>query len=215
MNDYKRIYPILLLSVTIFGLIAAQLNSQVVERFDLAVITVVQDKVSPLLTKLMLLTTALGSTKEFVLITLVCSLIMFFSCSYLLGIYLSISVAFGAGGLNQLLKALFRRERPHILRLATEHGFSFPSGHAMGSVILYGGLAFVLYHLYKGKWPFVVGVIIASVLIILIGISRIYLGVHYPSDVIAGYAGGVAWLLSSVIAFRFIEGKLINRYLQK
>lgn len=96
-------------------------------------------------------------------------------------------------GLGTLLKLLFSRERPitdYVLAMRFET-FSLPSGHALGSTVAYGLLAFLVWHLLPAPWSYIVGSLLI-LLIIAIGLSRIYLGAHYPSDVIAG------WLLGAV-----------------
>jgi membrane-associated phospholipid phosphatase len=101
----------------------------------------------------------------------------------------------GGEVLNQILKLIFHRARPFFSDpLLTPANFSFPSGHAMISVIMYGLLAYFLLLGTRnpaGRIAIIVGTII---LILLIGLSRIYLGVHFVSDVIAGFAAGAIWL---------------------
>ena len=89
---------------------------------------------------------------------------------------------------NQLLKRIIRRARPSHVRLIEEKGFSFPSGHAMISIALYGFLIYYVYKHVKNKYVKVILMTLLLLLIIVIGFSRIYLGVHYPSDVIGGYS---------------------------
>ena len=94
--------------------------------------------------------------------------------------------------LNQLLKRVFRRLRP-INGIISESGYSFPSGHSMVSMAFYG---FLIYLLYKSNFKYkniFIGLLI--VLILLIGISRIYLGVHYPTDVFGGFLLSISYLL--------------------
>lgn len=100
----------------------------------------------------------------------------------------------GALILNQGLKLCFAKPRPQLwTRLITENSFSFPSGHALGSLVLYGFLAHVLamqspraaYWIYS----------VAAGVIAAIGMSRLYLGVHWPTDVVAGYGVGFLWLM--------------------
>lgn len=107
------------------------------------------------------------------------------------------NVALGAGLLNQLVKFLFQRTRPTIEHLVLQDGYSFPSGHSMASLICYGGIAFLIIQFLSKTWiKWIVG-LLAALLIIVIGISRIYLGVHFPSDVIGGFCLAGSWLLLS------------------
>lgn len=100
----------------------------------------------------------------------------------------------GAAFLNYLLKQLFERSRPELFRVVEAAGYSFPSGHAMVSLCLYGMLAFLFArHFRQWRWRLFVGAL-AAALVISIGLSRVYLGVHYPTDVIAGYTAGAMWL---------------------
>lgn len=102
-----------------------------------------------------------------------------------------------AGGaiLNRLLKAAFQRERPHfddpILAFT---GYSFPSGHTLMATVLYGCLAALIVANIENRGVTVVVIVLASLLIALVGFSRIYLGAHYLSDVISAIAEGLAWL---------------------
>lgn len=113
----------------------------------------------------------------------------------------------GAWLLNELLKAMFRRPRPEVLRLAAAAGYSFPSGHSMVTFALYGFLAFLMWWLSRGHRPGVsrrrllLASVAAGVLVFLVGWSRVYLGVHYPSDVLAGFAAGGLWATSCAVLF--------------
>ncbi len=106
-----------------------------------------------------------------------------------------------AGVSNALMKLLFRRPRPQLgWGAPLPSSYSFPSGHAMGSAAAYGIMAFVLASLYPGlRWPLAVT---TPLLILLIGLSRVYLGVHWPSDVLAGFAAGCCVLTAGVWAVK-------------
>jgi uncharacterized protein (TIGR03382 family) len=102
-------------------------------------------------------------------------------------------VCLGALMLNRGMKLAFGRPRPLLWpRLIEEVSYGFPSGHALGALVLYGFLAYLLAQRYPGKARSVY--LAAGVLIGGIGLSRLYLGVHYPTDVLAGYGVGWLWL---------------------
>ena len=104
------------------------------------------------------------------------------------------------------IKNIFDRERPTLLRLIDITGFSFPSGHAMGSTAYFGSGIYLLNRLNQGNSK---GILIGlcAAMILLISISRVYLGVHYPTDIIAGIIGGVFCIILSTLLLR---NKLIN-----
>lgn len=101
--------------------------------------------------------------------------------------------------LNVALKSIFARERPDILRLINETGYSFPSGHAMNNAALYTMLIFLIFKFIKNKTIKIALTILCIALIIAIGFSRIYLGVHYAGDVLGGWLIGCA--ISAFIYF--------------
>ena len=118
-----------------------------------------------------------------------------------LGIILNLA---GITIINQILKFIFRRERPTGYRLIEMSGYSFPSGHAMASLAFYGLLIYITKRLVKNKYLKILLIILNIAIIILIGVSRIYLGVHYLSDVLTGYSISIIYLL--------ITTKLLNKY---
>lgn len=115
-----------------------------------------------------------------------------------------------AGGylLNEILKAFYHRVRPDFVWLVQANGYSFPSGHAMISVGFYGFLGYLVWlnlapeqRLLRRLVP-----VVAALLILGIGISRLYMGVHYISDVTAGFLAGGVWLMACML------GLLVIRY---
>lgn len=113
----------------------------------------------------------------------------------------------GNGLLTRILKAAFERARPlHEHGWASETGWSFPSGHASGSVAVYGMLAYLLVRLAPSIWHLPIA--LAGILIaVLVGISRIALQVHYFSDVLAGFVSGAAWLVTCVGVAEFVRSR--------
>jgi undecaprenyl-diphosphatase len=105
-----------------------------------------------------------------------------------------------------LLKHLFQRKRPLSPLLKAAKGLSFPSGHAIMAVTFYGLLIYILQHSITIDWLKWLATILVFVLIVLIGFSRIYLRVHYASDVAAGFIIGLLWLLISLAVLKWLEG---------
>jgi len=97
---------------------------------------------------------------------------------------------------NQIVKQFFRRPRPDLsFRLIEETGFSFPSGHSMTSMAFYGFFIYLVYNNVKNKTVKWLLITLLSLVIVSVGFSRIYLGVHYTSDVLGGFAEGIAYLV--------------------
>ena len=110
--------------------------------------------------------------------------------------------------INNLLKVIIARDRPNINRLVTETGYSFPSGHSITSMVFYGYLIYLIYKYIDTKKIKIPLIIILSLLIVTIGFTRIYLGVHYTSDVIGGFILGVAYLIILIgVSNKYIEKK--------
>ena len=109
--------------------------------------------------------------------------------------------------LNQLLKRILQRPRPTEFRIIEETGYSFPSGHSMVSMAFYGYLIYLIYKYVENKHVKWISIVLLSILICSIGVSRIYLGVHYTSDVLGGFLVSISYLIlfiSTVNKF-FIE----------
>jgi undecaprenyl-diphosphatase len=120
-------------------------------------------------------------------------------------IYL-VATAGGGGLLNMELKRYFARARPdvaYMLRVA--HGYSFPSGHAMGSMVVFGALAYLAARsIPQWKWK-AAAIALAIVLVLSISFSRVYLGVHWMSDIVAGITAGAVWVTSTTVAYETLR----------
>lgn len=118
--------------------------------------------------------------------------------------------AIGIGGflVNYFMKLLFHRLRPLHPLIAPLQNFSFPSGHATSGFIFYGLLSYLLWKTkLAASFKYVV-IVLLILFSLLIGFSRIYLRLHYPSDVLAGFCCGFAWLLITVYLFDHLEKKV-------
>ncbi|MED2974055.1 phosphatase PAP2 family protein [Fictibacillus sp. B-59209] len=196
----------LLAAAAIF--IFASLSEEIVEKepfeFDPVIIDAVRSYSSPGLDRVMLFFTEIGSKLALGILLAVGMLWLWFKRQNLWGMVFFLLAVGGGGLLNLLLKNAFQRKRPNADPLVEALGFSFPSGHAMGSMVYYGFLGYLVVRskrkpLRKAGWT-----LLFAVAIIGIGISRIYLGVHYPSDIIAGYSAGLVWLLLCIAALEAV-----------
>lgn len=106
--------------------------------------------------------------------------------------------------INYSLKLLIQRERPIGFALIEEPTFSFPSGHSMNSFIFFVTIAYFVYKYSKNRVLTILVFLTSGMFIFMIGISRVYLGVHYPSDILGGYIAGFLWIAS----FYFIDKSL-------
>lgn len=108
---------------------------------------------------------------------------------------------------NQVIKHIIRRPRPNVLRLVEESGYSFPSGHSMVSMAFYGIIIYLVYKNVSNKYLKCILIILLSLLILSIGFSRIYVGVHYFTDVAGGFLLGLAYLIIYINIYNKRIGK--------
>ena len=106
---------------------------------------------------------------------------------------------------NLILKRFIDRARPGIEHLVSVETLSYPSGHAMSAMAFYGFVIFLVYRFKMNLFLKIITIFILFVLIISIGISRIYLGVHFPSDIAGGFIAGFIWVIFCILLFNLIE----------
>ena len=158
--------------------------------FDKALADALRLRSSPAVQAFFAIATHLGDGATLLVIGLVVSVALLLK-RQLVPLYAWILALGGSGLLNVSLKHWFHRDRPGEVPLLAS--WSFPSGHAMNSMVAYGMLAYLLSRNVPRRWmPVVVGA--AVTIVLLVGASRIFLGYHYFSDVLAGFAAGLAWL---------------------
>ncbi|AZK47890.1 phosphatase PAP2 family protein [Paenibacillus lentus] len=177
--------------------------------YDLNAAAWVQSLETEPLTSVMLFFSMLGSTKFTILIALLAMGTLFFVLQHRMELLFFFVSLGGAVLLNLLLKLSFQRQRPIVHRLVEETGFSFPSGHAMAAFALYGALAFLLWRHIKPRWGRILLIILSSLMVFMICISRIYLGVHYPSDIVGALLASGLWLNVMVGIFQWYKGRSI------
>ena len=148
--------------------------------------------------------TALGSFSVLAIVLTVVSLSFIMSEQRRTGVFLAFSVISGAV-LSTLLKTIFARPRPEFTALTRIYTASFPSGHAMLSAVVYLTFGALLAETTTNPRLRILYLSAAIFLTFIVGVSRVYLGVHYPTDVVAGWCLGTAWALICVGALRYMK----------
>lgn len=177
--------------------VLAKLAEEVLEReafaFDTSFLLWLHQFANPHLDNLMLFITNLGNPSTVVIVAGATFLLLWWQ-RYREEAKIFVFVCLGGLILNTGLKLVFSKPRPELWhRLISEKSFSFPSGHALGSMVLYGFIAYELAIHYPHFAKIIYSLTV--ILIAAIGISRLYLGVHWPTDIIAGYGVGFLWLM--------------------
>ncbi|MGW6379673.1 phosphatase PAP2 family protein [Peribacillus butanolivorans] len=185
-----------------FSIMAFTISAYEFLNFDRTVISFVQGLESPFLTTIMKGFTFIGSSISIIILFLLVLFYLYKVLKHRLELVLFSAVMVGSPLLNLILKLFFQRARPDLHRLIEIGGYSFPSGHAMNAFTLYGILTFLLWRHISTMWGRTLLILFSVMMILTIGISRIYLGVHYPSDIIGGYLASGCWLAISIWVFQ-------------
>lgn len=194
------------LCLWVFAEFAEELLENELAVFDTLVSAWVHGMVSPAMTLLMKIVSNAGGNWLFLGATsLAISIFLYHKQKHFWDAVI-VQICLWCGFLfNFGLKCVFKRERPSLERMVDAGGFSFPSGHSMVSFAFYGILLYLIYiNLPRSPVRFVL-MLLTVCLIFLVGVSRIYLGVHYPSDVIAGFAAGGVWLAVCIAALEAVR----------
>lgn len=190
--------------VNIFLEIAEDLAAKDLQEFDYVVSNFIIAQRTDSLTKIFMIITKLGDYYSYFILTTIISLILILrhkNWKFVLQIAIVNILAFV---INFLLKGYYQRERPAQEHLVEATYLSFPSGHAMSGAAFYSFIIYLSVRYFKTfRWKFLT-TFICIVLILSIGISRIYLGVHYPSDVLAGFIAGLFWVAFCIIIFNIL-----------
>lgn len=190
----KRKIALMIVPILLFIMLAICIQAGVSQDLEIWAYSEAVEHMSPVLTSIVKFVTHLGDGTTIILICF--ALLLIPKTRVKFGLPISLSVVFSET-INLILKRIFERERPNILRLVNETSYSFPSGHAMVNAAVYTMAALlVIYYIKDKRWR--TGLLIfCSVMPIMIGYTRVYLGVHYAGDVIGG------WLLGFAVSFIF------------
>lgn len=196
INKYL-IWIVLILCLFLFLYIIKLINADSISTFDNYIYSYIKRLISPNVTTLFKIITEFGNYTVMIPIIII---FYIFNKDKSFNRYFTINLI-SVFASNFIVKSIIRRDRPIDINLIIENGFSFPSGHSMVSFAFYGFIIYYLYHTDLKK-PLKYSLIaILSLIIFLIGLSRIYLGVHYASDVLGGFLLAFIYL---VIYIKFI-----------
>jgi undecaprenyl-diphosphatase len=180
------------------------------QAFDESVLRWMGAHHTPFLDSAMLEITALGTGTVVLMIVCISALFLGLTRHRYSALLLLVATA-GGIGLNMILKLFFDRPRPHVITWGTNVvSSSFPSGHAMSAAIVYSTVAYLAARLFKRVWARWLIMFVAAIVIAAISVSRLYLGVHYPSDVAAGSIIGLSWA-----AFCMATLEAVQRFAQR
>lgn len=157
--------------------------------------------------------TLIGNAQGIIPLTLIIAGIFYYiSRKWQILLWIVFTILVGAGPVVALIKNIIQRARPsYVPHLVDQGGYSFPSGHATGAVLAWGTLAFLTWYYFKDKYPKIMPYLIGFTIFMVVAISasRLYLGVHYLSDIIAGWSIGATWLILCLNYFNlFIADKI-------
>lgn len=188
-----------------FLFIARAIERGAIERFDLSIITFVQGMEVSWLTKLLKSFTWIGSGYGVTSITLAVCITLYFGLGKRSEAFLFAFSIVGTILLNEGLKRVFTRTRPEIYRLMDAGGFSFPSGHTMMAVSLYAMIVYITWPYVKSRKGRILLITATTSIAFLIMISRIYVGVHYPSDIIGGIMMSTCWITLILMTYHIFK----------
>ena len=195
--------------VTTFGLV--ELHDEILkasfEQRDIATQSWVHGFAQPMLTEVMRGLSWIGS--PFVLVpsvTLAAGLMWWWKRRD--NAVLVAAAALGGVALDEVMKLHFKRLRPEVpWAFVHEHSFSFPSGHSVLAMVMYGVIVYKTYDKLSSMWARAALVVGAILMVLGIGVSRVYLGVHYPSDVAGGYFVGAVWLAAVIGSDMWVDAQ--------
>jgi undecaprenyl-diphosphatase len=185
---------IILVCVAFFAMLADEVMEGGTQKFDNAVLLWMNARASPQLTGFALNVSALGAGTVVWLVVIVASVFLWSTRHRWSVALLWVSIV-GSGLINASMKLFFNRPRPQLFPWRAPYAglSSFPSGHSMTAMVCYATLAYLVARLEPSRFLRRFTFVLAGLIILAIGLSRMYLGVHYPTDVLAGFTMGLAW----------------------
>ncbi len=201
---------IITLIIVIYGIkffvkLTKNLHTDVLSEFDTSVSDYITSFRSDVLTTYFKFVTDVGDTFGYLAVLSICAILfyLFFkNWKYVLQLLSVLTLALSS---NLILKQLINRQRPTLEHLVTVKTLSYPSGHAMTAMAFYGFLIYLIFTFKINKFLKFSLISVFIILILSIGISRIYLGVHFPSDIVGGFVAGFIWVVFCILILNLFK----------
>lgn len=191
--------------INLFIELTDTLKTDTLARYDKAVTDYILSFRNPSLTTFFKFVTDIGDVTGYLIVLVLFVLLSWRIIKSWKYVLQSVAVLILATLSNMALKRFVDRARPGIEHLVTVKTLSYPSGHAMGAMAFFGFLIYLIFKLQIHKVLRFLIILLFALLILSIGISRIYLGVHYPSDVAGGFIAGFIWVVFCILIFDVIQ----------
>lgn len=196
---------IVILGIKFFVELTESLHTDILANSDTIISEYIASFRTPVLTKYFTFITDVGDIWGYLIVFIICTILFyrfFKRWKYPLQLSLILILALSS---NLFLKQLINRARPTLEHLVTVKTLSYPSGHAMTAMAFYGFLIYLIFTFkFKKVLKFTI-ITLLGLLILSIGISRIYLGVHFPSDILGGFAAGFIWVVFCILVLNIFK----------
>lgn len=198
-------FLVFVVGTNLFVELTEEVQGETIEAFDNSVTDYVISFRTPGLNSFFRFVTDLGDVYAYLIATTLAAIFFLFKLRnkkfilQLLGVLILSALA------NIALKKAFDRARPTIEHMVVIESLSYPSGHAMSAMAFYGFLTYLIFQIKMNKWARALLALLFVALIFFIGLSRVYLGVHFPSDVVGGFIAGLIWVAFCVVLFNIID----------
>ena len=211
-NPYLPFYLLIFISfiafifgVNLFVELTDELPNTGLKDYDDAITNFIISWRSPGLNNFFQSVTDLGDVYAYIVVTTIAVLFFFFKLKNKKFIFQLLGVLILSGLSNIALKQVINRARPTIEHMVVVKTLSYPSGHAMSAMAFYGFLIYLSFRIKMSRWLRGLLIFLFTFMILAIGVSRIYLGVHFPSDVAGGYIAGLIWVAFCIVLFNIID----------
>lgn len=198
-------FVVFVLGTNLFVDLSEEISGKLVKKYDDAITDFIISFRTPVLNDFFVFITDMGDVYAYIIMTTIAAIFFFYKLKNKKFIFQLVGVLVLSALANIALKKAFDRARPTIEHMVVIETLSYPSGHAMSAMAFYGFLTYLIFKIKMSKILRTFLAVLFIFLILAIGISRIYLGVHFPTDVAGGFIAGLIWVALCIILFNIID----------